>query len=70
MPADYSAIARARREYADKIVSHAMTAGLDTTRNKVLRQYRVWVSWHEGRLATGYLIKQTGVKKCSIVRWE
>jgi Domain of unknown function (DUF1906) len=52
-----------RHEYARRILALAERKGLDTSLNRIHRQYRVWVAWYEGNLATGYLIKLTGVKR-------
>lgn len=55
--------ARERRETAIAIVGHAITSGLDANLPMVLRNYHLWLEWHQGRYATGYLMRRTGVRK-------
>jgi hypothetical protein len=45
-----------------KIARHAWTLGLDTDPMGVNRHYRIYKLWYAGGLATGYLMKHTGVK--------
>lgn len=53
----------ARREYASRIQSRLLGMGYGVMLNRILRNYRVFVSWYEGRLAFGYLIRQTGIRR-------
>lgn len=59
---DVAERARERRETAIAIVGHAVTAGLDANLPMVLRNYHLWLAWHHGRYATGYLMRKTGVR--------
>jgi len=52
-----------RRATAIAIVGHAVTAGLDANLPMVLRNYHLWLEWHQGRYATGYLVRKTGVRR-------
>lgn len=52
-----------RKDTIGKIVIYARHKGLDATFDKVNRNFRLWSEWYYGRYATGYLIRQTGVRK-------
>jgi hypothetical protein len=60
---DYQLAAADRRIMCEKIAGTARERGLDANWEKVNRQYRIWLLWYRGQLATGYLIRQTGVKR-------
>jgi hypothetical protein len=64
-PFDFMREAEFRRQRCEIIVGYARAKGIDATLPKVIRQFRIWNSWYEGRLATGYLMRQTGVKYIS-----
>ncbi|MGH9436819.1 MAG: hypothetical protein ACRD22_02750 [Terriglobia bacterium] len=55
--------ARERWDNCVAIAAHARSRGLDATPEKVNFNYRRWVMWSEGRLATGYLMRMTGVTR-------
>ena len=55
--------AEARRNECKRIAALARDFALDVTWERVNYNYATWVRWAEGRLATGYLIKLTGVRK-------
>lgn len=45
------------------ISQSARFIGLDASPEFVNRHYRRFIDWYEGRLARGYLIRTTGVRK-------
>jgi len=47
---------------ADGILRHCKSVGLDVDRRKILRHYDLFYRWHISILATGYLIKELGIK--------
>lgn len=57
------AVARLRYKRCQDISDMARFIGLDATPDRVNRKYDVWERWAQGRLALGYLIRITGVKK-------
>jgi hypothetical protein len=56
------AAARERWKECQLISDYARGRGLDATPVKVNRQLKIWRRWYRGGLATGYLMRQTGVK--------
>lgn len=60
---DYQVEAADRMIMCQKISDAAKLNGLQADALKVNRQYRAWLLWYRGRLATGYLIRTTGVKR-------
>lgn len=52
-----------RRIRCSEIAEKARLMGFDVTWRTVSRQYKIWERWYQGRLATGYLIRQTGVRR-------
>lgn len=62
---DYQAEAMERRTMCLIITERARSHGLDTNPEKVNRQFRHWLRWYRGHLATGYLMRLTGVKRVS-----
>lgn len=59
---DYEAEAMDRQIMCKRIADAAKLNGLAADWVKVNRQYRVWILWYRGQLATGYLRRLTGVK--------
>lgn len=59
---EVAAMAERRRNDCKQIAITARECGLDVTWERVNYNYATWVRWAEGRLATGYLIKLTGVQ--------
>ncbi len=55
--------ARERWNRCIGIAGKARLAGLAATPAMVNRRYDVWCRWDEGRLATGYLMRMTGVRR-------
>jgi hypothetical protein len=55
--------ARKRWEDCERIAEKARKRGLRARADTVNFQYDRWKRWDEGRLATGYLIKMTGVQR-------
>lgn len=55
--------ARMRYKRCQDIATCARFIGLDATPDKVNRQYQTWERWYQGRLALGYLMRITGVKR-------
>lgn len=53
---------RERRIQCDMIAERAQASGLDVDWRTVNRHYRTFLRWYTGNLATGYLIKRTGIK--------
>jgi hypothetical protein len=53
--------AHARRARCEAIAVKARATGLDVTWEQVNRHYPNFCRWDEGRLATGYLIRRTGL---------
>jgi len=51
-----------RKASCEAIAAHARRCGLDVDWRRVNRSYALFVRWRQGRLATGYLIRQTGIK--------
>ncbi len=47
------------------IYDRARVCGLDTDPNKIIRQFKWWIRWYRGDLATGYLMRMTGVRNVS-----
>jgi hypothetical protein len=62
MMRDFESEARTRWDRCVRIADHAQRQGLLATPEKVNRNFTVWTRWDEGRLATGYLMRMTGVK--------
>lgn len=62
LPGRYQELAERRRNRAEDIAREASRRGLDTTPERVLRRLREWEDWYQGRLATGYLMRMTGVR--------
>lgn len=62
MQRDYLAEAAARRDLCKAIALKARHQGLNIEWEAVNRQLPIWKRWYNGQLATGYLIRQTGVK--------
>jgi hypothetical protein len=60
---DYQQEAMERTSMCLIITERARNLGLDTNPAKVNRQFRAWLRWYRGQLATGYLIRVTGVKR-------
>ena len=60
--------ARMRYKRCQEISNMARALGIDTTPDRVNRKYDVWERWIQGRLATGYLMRLTGVKR--IAGWQ
>ena len=60
---NYGEEARARWLRCQQIARGAQVIGLDATPEKVNKRLDVWERWYQGRLATGYLIKMTGVQR-------
>lgn len=56
-------VARMRYKRCQDISTMARFIGLDATPERVNRKYDVWERWAQGRLALGYLMRITGVKK-------
>lgn len=63
MPRDFAAIAVERWIRCNAISVYANANGLAATPVTVNRRYDVWVRWYEGRYATGYLMRATGVRR-------
>lgn len=59
---DQIAAARARWKLCQEISDYARARELDTTPPRVNRQLLIWERWYRGGLATGYLMRQTGVR--------
>lgn len=59
---DQLAAARARWKLTQEISDYARARGLDTTPPRVNRHLKIWERWYRGGLATGYLMRQTGVR--------
>jgi hypothetical protein len=59
---DYAGEARLRWAMCIAIAEHANALGLNATPRKVNKNFTIWRTWKEGRLATGYLMKLTGAK--------
>lgn len=55
--------ARMRYKKCQDISDMARFIGLDVTPERVNRKFDVWERWSQGRLATGYLMRITGVHK-------
>lgn len=55
--------ARIRWNRCTDIASKARLMGLKASPEMVNRRYDVWCRWDEGRLATGYLMRMTGVRR-------
>lgn len=55
--------AEQRRAECEVIAEHARDEGLNTTPAHVNMHFRRYRQWHEGNLATGYLMKLTGVRR-------
>lgn len=62
---DYQQEAMERRTMCLLITDYARKKGLDTNPVKVNRQFKHWIAWYRGTLATGYLMRLTGVKRAS-----
>ena len=60
-PAEGDMVARRRR--CEAIAAKARHQGFDVTWERVNRHYAWFTRWDEGRLATGYLIRRTGIKR-------
>lgn len=59
---DVAEKAEKRRLSAIAICGHATTAGLNANVPMILRNYHLWLEWHQGRYNTGYLMRRTGVR--------
>jgi hypothetical protein len=59
---DFEQESRIRWQLCCRIAEKAQRLGILATPAKVNRNYLAFTRWNEGRLATGYLIKTTGVK--------
>lgn len=55
--------ARMRYKRCQDISTIARFVGLDATPEKVNRNLTYWERWSQGRLATGYLMRITGVRQ-------
>lgn len=55
--------ARMRYKRCQDISICARFIGLDVTPDRVNRKYEIWERWYQGRLATGYLMRITGVRR-------
>lgn len=62
MPDSGYAAARLRWIECQHISDHARKKGIDATPVKVNRNLPIWRRWYHGGLATGYLMRQTGVQ--------
>lgn len=60
--------ARMRYKRCQDISTMARAVGIDTTPERVNRKFATWERWAQGRLATGYLMRITGVKR--IPGWQ
>ncbi len=60
---NYRKEAHARWQRCQQIAHGAQITGLNATPEMVNRKLAVWERWYQGRLATGYLIKITGVQR-------
>jgi hypothetical protein len=65
MQRDYVANGMTRRRRCEAIAAKARFLGFDVSWERVNRQFTIWRRWDEGGLATGYLIRQTGIRKMS-----
>lgn len=52
-----------RRRKVSEIQMHALSVGLDASIAMVDRHFPWFIRWHGGAISTGYLMKQTGVRK-------
>lgn len=60
---DHAMLAADRWGRCEAIARRARERGFDVTPHRVNRSFRQFVAWDEGRLATGYLIRSTGIKR-------
>jgi hypothetical protein len=60
--------ARMRYKRCLDIAIMARAIGIDATPERVNRKYDTWERWAQKRLATGYLMRITGVKR--IAGWQ
>lgn len=63
---DAAIYAEERRRKVLAIVKHARSQGLDANKALVGRQYKWFLRWYEGVIATGYLMNRTGVKRITL----
>lgn len=56
-------LAEQRHAECQVIAEHAQEQGLDVTVAYVNMHFRRFKQWHEGNLATGYLMRLTGVRR-------
>lgn len=66
--ASHEAMTRAqvwRRRKVSEIQMHALSAGLDASIALVDKHFPWFMRWHAETISTGYLMKQTGVRKRS-----
>lgn len=56
-------LARMRYKRCQDISTMARFLGLDVTPERINRKYEVWERWAQGRLATGYVMRITGVRR-------
>jgi len=59
-----------RLAYCEQIARHARDMHLDATVDMVNYNFAIWRRWHNGLLATGYLMHQTGVKRIKYSLWK
>lgn len=52
-----------RRDRCERIAAKLRAMSFDVKWERVNRHYLVFIRWDEGRLATGHLIKQTGIRR-------
>lgn len=60
---DYTRLALQRWQDCKVMSDAARFAGLDAKPELVNRHYARFCQWYEGRLATGYLIRVTGIQR-------
>lgn len=63
---DIKRAAKVRWAHCVQISEFARTRNLDATPDKVNRSYEWWCRWYEGRLATGYLMRATGIRRIHV----
>ena len=56
-------LARSRWDHCERIAEEARRQGLDASAEFVNRHYPRFRQWSEGHLATGYLMRLTGVQR-------
>lgn len=60
---DHVAEARWRAERVPLIQAKLLSLGYGVIRDRINRNFAVFNRWYEGRMALGYLIRQTGIRK-------